>query len=109
VNQKKNDPISHTLVRPSRLWPALLTLITAIALMCFASMAQAAWYDSSWQYRKKPNIITWVKIMSIWDTDGTQTRMHCGNGSGTSQQNAKATWYFGGSNDSRSVFQQPGV
>jgi len=84
-------------------------LIAVLALLSVTTTVQIAWYNSSWQYSKKPNIITWVKIMSIWDTDDTQIRMHCGNSSATSHQNAKAIWNFGGSNDSRSVWQQPGV
>jgi hypothetical protein len=84
-------------------------LIAVLAIFSVGTSAHATWYNSSWQYRKKPNIITWLKIMSIRDTDDTEIRMHCGNGFATSHQNAKAIWNFGGSNDSRSVWQQPGV
>jgi hypothetical protein len=89
-------------------WIAV-ALIAVFVLFGPETSAQAGWHNSNWQYRKKLNIITWVKIISIWDTDDTQICMHCGNGSATSQQNTKAIWNFGGSNDSRSVWQQPGV
>jgi hypothetical protein len=83
--------------------------IAVLAPLSVTAPAQIAWYNSSWQYRKKPNIIAWVKIASNRDTDDTQICMHCGKNSATSQQNDRAVWNFGGSNDSRSVWQQPGV
>ena len=93
----------------SRVGSIAAVLIAVLALFNVTTTVQIAWYNSSWQYSKKPNIITWVKIMSIRNTNDTQVRMHCGNSSATSQQNGKAIWNFGGSNDSRSVWKQPGV
>jgi len=140
-------------------------LLAVLALLSVATPAQAAWYNSSWQYRKALTIdytrvgatlsyfpvlvslasdtdlaadaqddgddilftssdgttkldheielfngttngqlVAWVKIPSLSNAADTQIYMYYGNGSATSQQNARAVWDFGGSNCSRGVW-----
>jgi len=48
-------------VRPALVWPALAAFITAVTLMCFASMARGdappdEWWDSNYQYRHKISV-----------------------------------------------------
>jgi hypothetical protein len=105
MNNKRSQQERKRHGRGSARW--IVSALTAFkALFSIATSAQAAWYNSKWQYRKKPNIIPWVKIESIWDTKDIQVCMHGGNSSATSQQNDREVWSFGGSNDSRSLWQQ---
>jgi len=70
-------------VRPSLLWPALATLITAIALMCFVSTAHGATFSN---------------------TVDTDIYLYYGHGSVTDQQNAPGVWDDGGLNYYKGVW-----